>query len=138
MAAIGGWNFGSTMFSLLAADTTHRKEFANNTLKFLRRHGFDGLDVDWEYPGQRDGRTDDKKNFPLLLKDLYEVLHPEKLELSIAVGATSNHISLSYNVSEIAKYVDFVNLMSYDLQGSWNAYTGLHTALYPGKFSESC
>jgi chitinase len=137
LAAIGGWNFGSTQFSLLAADATLRNQFANNALKFLRTYGFDGLDIDWEYPNQRGGRSIDLVNFPLFLRDLYNVLKPNGLLLTVAVTVTPSNAKLSYNIPEVNKYVDFINLMTYDLNGSWNPYTGLHSALYSGTGDKS-
>jgi GH18 family chitinase len=36
------------------------------------------------------------------------------------------------NISLIAQYVDYVILMTYNMQGTWNPWTGLHTELYAG------
>lgn len=55
----------------VSRDSTKRQKFANDALQFCLSHGFDGFDVDWEYPGQRDGEVVlDKDNFVLLLKEL--------------------------------------------------------------------
>ena len=50
--AIGGWNQGSQKYSEMARDADSRKKFVKSVLKMLREYGFDGLDLDWEYPGE--------------------------------------------------------------------------------------
>lgn len=60
LIAIGGWNEGSTVFSQVAASADLRQRFAQDALRFIREHGFDGFDLDWEYPGQRGGVPEDK------------------------------------------------------------------------------
>lgn len=60
LLAIGGWNQGSATFSTVMADSSLRAIFVESTLKWLQTHGFDGLDLDWEYPAQRGGATADK------------------------------------------------------------------------------
>jgi chitinase len=90
LVAIGGWNVGSAKFSQLAKQPEKRSAFAKEAREFVLKHGFDGLDVDWEYPGkllnfyignstfssyvysgQRDGDPGvDKQNFVLLLQDI--------------------------------------------------------------------
>lgn len=64
LLAIGGWSFGTQKFKDMAASRYARQTFIYSAINFLRKRGFDGLDIDWEYP--KGG--DDKKNFVLLLK----------------------------------------------------------------------
>lgn len=72
LAAVGGWNEGSAKFSAVAGDAAKRKAFAANAATFCKNHGFDGFDMDWEYPAQRDGNAaSDKANFVLLLQELH-------------------------------------------------------------------
>ena len=50
LIAIGGWNEGSEKYSLLAETEESRNEFAEQAMRFMVYYGFDGLDIDWEYP----------------------------------------------------------------------------------------
>ena len=54
----------------MAATASNRAEFVTSAIKFLRDNDFDGLDLDWEYPGafDRGGRVGDKANFALLVQ----------------------------------------------------------------------
>lgn len=72
LASVGGWGEGSEIFSQMARDTDKRKNFVNSALELLSTHGFDGLDVDWEYPNQRGGIAEDRSNFVTLLRELKE------------------------------------------------------------------
>lgn len=68
----------------------------------------------------------------LLLKELKTLLSPAGLLVTIAVGATSTRGDNSYDIPGIVPNVDFINLMTYDLHGSWDGTTGINAPLYAG------
>jgi hypothetical protein len=72
------------------------------------------------------------KNFILLLKELKKTLAGAGKLLTIAVGATETSASQSYDIPSVAATVDFINLMTYDLHGTWDAKTGINAPLHAG------
>ncbi len=73
LISIGGWE-SSGNFSTVAANANTRKIFAQQCINFCKRYNFDGVDIDWEFPGfkEHQGTPADKQNFTLLLKKLHE------------------------------------------------------------------
>jgi len=129
MIAIGGWNEGSTKYSQMAKDDKKRAMFVNSTVEFLKKHKFDGLDLDWEYPAKRGGAPEDKKNFIHLARDLKEAFKEHKFLLTAAIGAGKATIDISYDVPAMYKYLDYVNVMCYDYHGKWDKKTGHNAPL---------
>ena len=86
--------------------------------------GFDGLDLDWEYPAARGSPDTDKEKFTLLCQHLQSVFSPKGLLLSAAVAASPYTAGRSYEIGEISKSLDFINLMTYDLHGPWESTAG--------------
>lgn len=76
--SIGGWTFSDNntatqpLFSEISASENKRQKFADNLVQFMERYGFDGVDLDWEYPGAGDRGGDEKDtvNYVKLLKTL--------------------------------------------------------------------
>lgn len=132
LIAIGGWNEGSAKYSQMANTDNSRKQFAKNAVEFVKKYNFDGLDIDWEYPGQRGGNQYDVKNYIELLKEIRIEFDKAGLILSAAVAAAESSASQSYDIPEMCKYLDFINIMTYDLKGSWDSKTGMNAALKPG------
>ncbi|XP_043279576.1 probable chitinase 2 [Venturia canescens] len=118
--AIGGWNEGSANYSALASSPTRRGLFVNSVLQFMKNYDFDGLDLDWEFPGKRGGAPQDKQNFVSLVQELSGVLKSRGLLLTAAISADRATIDAAYDVPEISKYLDFIHLMAYDYHGAWD------------------
>ncbi|CAB0030491.1 unnamed protein product, partial [Trichogramma brassicae] len=138
LLAIGGWNAASSYFAPAVSTPQTRKRFVDNLLKFVKRYGFDGLDLDWEYPGRSDrGSTPkDVNNFVQLCKELRERFDRENLLLSAAVAAPEAAAKQSYNIPEISKYLHFINIMAYDFHGAFDGKTGINAPLYPGSWEQ--
>lgn len=130
LIAIGGWNEGSTKFSQVVNNPQTRSRLVQNVVSFLQRYNFDGFDVDWEYPNQRGGKPSDRENFVALLRELRQAFDSHGYILSVAVGAAEKSASQSYIIKQVAQYVHFINLMAYDMNGSWNKFTGMNAPLY--------
>ena len=112
LLSVGGW--GADNFSQMAADETHRKNFCQNCLKAVKEYNLDGIDLDWEYPTSSSAgissSPSDTNNFTLLLKDLRETLGNDLL-ITMASEASAHYISWGSAI----QYLDFVNIMSYDM-----------------------
>lgn len=117
---IGGWNEGSKNYSTMASSSDRRKTFIASTVEFLRMYGFDGLDLDWEFPSSRGGAPYDKQNFVSLVKELRDAFGEHRLSLTAAISAVKQTINDAYDIPEISKYLDYIHVMAYDYHGAWN------------------
>lgn len=131
--SIGGWSAGG--FSEMAQTVDTRAVFVKSSLEWVAELGLDGIDLDWEYPCYTvagiGGGKEDKKNFTALLKELREAFDKvdEKLMLTIAAGGAEYYLR-GVEMEEVIKYLDYVQLMTYDLRGGFQVLTGHHTSLY--------
>ncbi|KAJ3087829.1 hypothetical protein HK102_010188, partial [Quaeritorhiza haematococci] len=122
--AIGGWAFNDPptqhRFSNMASSPESRATFISSVISFLDRYGFDGLDIDWEYPvaPDRGGSPEDLVNYTTLLSELRKAFGSNRL-LTIAVPASPWYLR-HFQIDIIHSYVDFFNFMTYDLHGTWD------------------
>ena len=79
---------------------------------------------------RKPGRDEDKRDFITLLKELHDALKPHGYLLTAAVSAGQPTIDRAYDIPELNKYLDFVNLMTYDFHGGWDTKTGHNAPLY--------
>ncbi len=139
LISVGGWDY-STYFSDVASTAARREVFAQSCLEFILEHGFDGVDLDWEFPvsGGPAGvinRPQDKQNFTLLLKAIREKLDTQEKRdgktyyLTVA-GAPGSGYLAKIEPKSVAALVDYIFLMGYDMHGPWDSYADFNAPLY--------
>ncbi|KAI1345175.1 glycoside hydrolase superfamily [Xylariaceae sp. FL0016] len=125
LLSIGGWNY-SPKFAAATATAMGRQNFAKSAVKLVTDWGFDGIDVDWEYP------TNDaeKENLVQLLAacrkefDNYSFRHKLWYHFLITVASPASAINYRYmDLTAMDKYLDMWHLMAYDYSGSWDTTT---------------
>jgi chitinase len=138
LLSIGGWTYSSN-FAVPASTPQGRKKFAETAVGLVRDMGFDGLDIDWEYP-QDDGQA---RNYVELLQACRAELDAEQRKvpqghqhrplhylLTIAAPAGPQNYD-KLHLKEMAYLLDFINLMAYDYAGSWDQTAGHQANFFP-------
>ncbi|WP_119395292.1 glycosyl hydrolase family 18 protein [Salinibius halmophilus] len=151
--SVGGWTL-SRPFYEMADSQAARTTFVNSVERFLRDYAttFDGIDLDWEFPGaggndpdkgcyveglaacQNADRARDYRNFTLLSKELREMLdklsaeYGKPFELHAAVSPDPRRLE-GIEWAEIGNYYDGINFMTYDYAGAWSNVVGHQTSL---------
>ncbi|SCO88428.1 related to endochitinase [Fusarium oxysporum] len=136
LLSIGGWGAGSANFSSAASTPGRRVRFASTSVSLMWNWGFDGIDIDWEFPYDEI----DAANLVLLLEairnelDLYARTYTSghHFLLSIAAPAAPEHYK-KLQLNDIGRIVDQINLMAYEYSGSWDHISGHNANLFPYK-----
>jgi chitinase len=140
IVSVGGW--GADHFSDAALNDESRDRFAKSVVTLIKRFELDGIDLDWEYPGQPGPgikyRQEDKPNFTLLLKTIRHQLdhlsdqrHRAGADRYLLTIATADHEYFDHTeMDKLHVYVDWCNIMAYDFYNSLTTSTGHHAGLY--------
>ncbi|MEU1289333.1 glycosyl hydrolase family 18 protein [Kitasatospora sp. NPDC005856] len=153
LIAVGGWAGTRGFYEMTTnADGSVNQAgidtFADSVTAFLGTYDFNGVDIDHEYPTAlpSTGNPDDwavsdprraglQKSYVALMKTLREKLDQAgtargRYYLMTSAGSASGYLTRGLDAGQALQYQDFVNVMSYDLHGSWNKYAGPQAPLY--------
>ena len=140
IVSVGGWM--AEGFSDAASTDASRTAFAHSAIELLRKHALDGIDLDWEYPGQGVAgikyRSEDKQNFTALLKTLRQQLDAESKARGragserylLTIASADREYFDHTEMDKLHVYLDWINIMSYDFFNSLTPTTGHHAGLY--------
>ncbi|KAF7153767.1 hypothetical protein RHSIM_Rhsim01G0038600 [Rhododendron simsii] len=143
--SVGGGGEGPAIFSRMASSSSSRKSFIDSSIEVARKYGFDGVDLDWEFP--QDAK--DMENLGYLLDEWRAAVQKDAKVTGrsplLLTAATYFSVEFflgpvvrSFPVASISKNLDFVNAMCYDYHGSWDTTaTGAHAALFDPKSNVS-
>ena len=129
LLSIGGWESGR--FSEMAADENNRLSFAKDCQRVVKEFGLDGIDIDWEYPTSSaaniSSSPEDTDNYTLMMRDIRQAIGKDKL-LTLASVGNAQYI----NFRAILNYIDFVNIMAYDMANAPKHHSALYRASIAG------
>jgi chitinase len=148
LASVGGWVWSNT-FSNVAESASTRENFVKSAVALIREYRLDGIDVDWEFPASIGlpctganicQRATDKPNFVSLVAalrqafDAASVAEGRRLLITIAVGSNTSYVNgpggNSPWITQLARNVDWINIMAYDFHGRESGRSGLVAPLY--------
>jgi GH18 family chitinase len=139
LVSVGGWTW-SGGFSDMALTPASRRRFIDSAVAFLERYQLDGLDIDWEFPGQKGlnnvNRPEDRENSTALLAELRAAFDRagaasgRRYLLTMAVEASDQWLAHT-EMDKAQQYLDYVNLMAYDqFEPDSDAIAGHHAPLF--------
>lgn len=116
--AVGGWTFNdpgptARVFSDIISDSSKSDKFITSVVKFLNTYDFDGIDLDWEYPGAKDrsGRDGDYENFPKFMKKLKAALKTTGGRDGVSITLPASFWYLQhFDIKALEPHVDFFNM----------------------------
>ncbi|KAK5657298.1 hypothetical protein OQA88_3360 [Cercophora sp. LCS_1] len=128
IVAFGGWaaSTSPTTFNIFreGVNPANRNKLATNIANFAKQYNLDGIDIDWEYPAAHDlphippAGPIDGPNYLKFLQLLRSLL-PAHMTLSIAAPASYWYLK-GFPIAEMAKVLDYIVYMTYDLHGQWD------------------
>lgn len=127
MLSLGGWG-NHAGFEAISANDELRELFIYNLTSVLLTNGYDGVDLDWEFPDSEY----DRENLNLLvfeIDSIFNMINPEWL-ISMAIPVT-DWWGQWHDFEYLNNHIDFYNAMTYGTHGNWSSHAGHLSPLYP-------
>ncbi len=121
----GAWN--SLDFSAMASDEAARSRFITEVAAFCQQHGYDGVDIDWEYPWG----NEDRANLTLFVQELRQAFdNGGNADWLITLAVPGDDFYGQFiDYTALSPLVDSFSIMTYDYNG-WNDVAGPNAPLY--------
>lgn len=126
LVAIGGYDpTADANFRTVAASSDARKTFASKLADFCKQYGYDGADLDWEYP-----KGADAANYVLMVTEIRQAFSTAGIPL-ITAALPSVDWNSGYDITKLQTLLDWFGIMTYDIGGTWEKAVYHTSPLYP-------
>ena len=143
LLAVGGWTDSQTAqnsnnkYSKLVENKNSRKNFIEDSIKFLSKHGFKGIVFEWLYPVCLNSKCTtknlkDKDNFVQFVNEINEKfkMQTPPLIVGVTISGYKDIVTEAYDVAKLSKNADFLNVLTIDYHGKWENETFHPTSIY--------
>ncbi|KAG5645943.1 hypothetical protein DXG03_004733 [Asterophora parasitica] len=135
LLSIGGWTYSQSGHFNFVTNPSARTTFINDAVKIVEDYGFDGIDIDFEFPAS-DAQGQGLADLFTALRTAFNQLASRKgdnvpYQLTAAVSAGQPNYQY-YKVSQMNAALDYWHLMAYDYAGSWLTYADNQANVYGG------
>jgi len=126
--ALGGWGQAQTDGFVASTSTQElRSIFISNIIDKIIAYGYDGVDIDWEFPQS----VEQRNNLTYFVEELDSAFYEFDPELLITMAVPGSNWSGQWlDMSSLRPHIDFFNAMNYDIHGSWSSHAGHNSPLY--------
>jgi len=133
LLAMGGQSDDPRGLWAAAADPAKRERIIQSGVSFVTFHGFDGVNLNWQFPSANGGSYDDRTNIGILVREMSEAFHNAGLLFTASIPPV---IPPEYDTADDfvalldADVCDFVSVNNFDYHGAWEQYTHHNAPLY--------
>ncbi|KAE9407810.1 hypothetical protein BT96DRAFT_914466 [Gymnopus androsaceus JB14] len=136
LLSVGGWTYSQAGHFDFVTDPTKRDAFTTSAISYIENFGFDGIDLDYEYPANQE----QGQGFSDLITELraaFDSLAAQKgdsttYQLTAAVSANASTYQW-LNIPQMDAALTYWNLMAYDYAGSWLSFSDNQANLFDGQ-----
>jgi chitinase len=142
IVSVGGADeTASRNFHIVASSESFRQRFAAELEKFCRQNGYDGVDLDWEFPADAIDRQNEVLLTAAIRKKFDSSPAPAPRWTISKAAPSGDWYGRWSDYDGLTPLMDFYNLMAYDFHGGWSDHSGPNAPLFGGndpKDSSSC
>lgn len=130
LLSLGGWGWDKQFAEMLQSKEAEDR-YVHDVLQMVEEYGYDGIDLDWEYPDT----ADEVKGFERLTRrfraGMNEQAKKRNQPMRLTMAAAANPSTLKWlETPFLIETMDWVNVMTYDMAGDWTPYAGHHSPLH--------